>query len=266
MGSLPGTAPLIRRARRVAAARRAFTNWPAVCGQFAIALSGRELASFVVATRDGIRIEAPHQRSALWPLLEVLAEDEYHLSELGHLAFEGVIDIGAHVGSFTCLAGSRFPDATLVAVEPSRSAARWLRSNLALNGLAPRTAVIEAALAGRSGTVEFWSVSEAACDSSMQRVQGVVPVEVPSLTFPDLLTHAPAGRLLVKMDCEGGEYSAVLNSPGEAWERVDALLVEYHRIEGQGFDALSKRLYEYGFHSRWHDPSGPGMGVAGFTR
>jgi FkbM family methyltransferase len=257
--------PIIRRSRKAASAVKAFDNWGAVYAQFGAALVGHHLPAFHVRTRDGITVRAPHDRSALWPLLEVLAEDEYHLRSLDMVP-EVIIDVGAHVGAFTCLAGVRYPNAEIVAVEPSRSALSWLRNNLEANRLTERTNVIEAAVTDHTGTVKFWDSDNAACDSSTEVIEGAHPVEVAALTFSDLLKQVPKGKSLLKIDCEGGEYPAILETPGDYFADIRALLIEYHPVRDSGFALLGDQLMSLGFHLAWSDPSGLDMGVAGFTR
>jgi hypothetical protein len=60
---------------------------------------------------------------------------------------------------------------------------------------------------------------------------GVEPVDVVSLA--EALQHAAAhlaagGRLVVKMNIEGAECSAILGTPADVWADVDEVFVETH--------------------------------------
>ena len=49
--------------------------------------------------------------------------------------------------------------------------------------------------------------------------------------------------LILKMDCEGCEYDAILNAPQTVLEKFHVVQIEYH----YGYDELKKRLEESGF-------------------
>jgi hypothetical protein len=82
------------------------------------------------------------------------------------------------------------------------------------------------------------------------------------------IVAATGGRAdVVKLDCEGGEYPAVLEASATAWATVQRLFIEYHPIAGHHFWELHDRLTELGLQLIWQRPSSrPGMGMAFFAR
>lgn len=44
-----------------------------------------------------------------------------------------IVDVGAHIGLFACLAGVRFRNARVICIEPDQANLKWLRHNLKMN-------------------------------------------------------------------------------------------------------------------------------------
>lgn len=107
----------------------------------------------VVKFRDGPTIKYPltaylnHSDDFFNPYFDYYFKAfEHHFSE--SMAFEDgdtVIDIGAHIGTFSVLLAFAQP-VQVIAVEPSRLNARYLRANVDNNGLGDRIRVIEKAV------------------------------------------------------------------------------------------------------------------------
>jgi FkbM family methyltransferase len=138
-----------------------------------------------------------------------------------------VVDIGAHIGSFALLMGSRLTDGTVYAVEASRETYDLLRFNIALNGqsnVQPR----HLALSDVSGTVHLhhdkanWGHSVVAELSKRKEL-------VPSLTLGDFFAAEGIEWVdFMKFNCEGSEFPIVLESDAGTLGRVGVMLILYH--------------------------------------
>jgi FkbM family methyltransferase len=157
-------------------------------------------------------LQSPVGNLASWPLLEVVSEDAYRLRALewadSMYPFR-VLDIGAHVGSFTCMLAQLLPAATFTCVEPSERTAEWLQRNVRRNGLSDRVTIVRAAVASEDGEGILWVRTEGDCAASLlQRMhsQRAVPVPEPvrTLTFTSLVQLSGGPPDIVKLDCEGG--------------------------------------------------------------
>jgi hypothetical protein len=84
----------------------------------------------------------------------------------------------------------------------------------------------------------------------------------------DAIVAAAGGRAdIVKMDCEGGEYAAILEASSGAWAKVEQLFLEYHPVAGHHVEELRGRLSEFGMHLVWHSNGrSTGLGMAYFDR
>ncbi len=159
-------------------------------------------------------------------------------------------DVGAHVGTYSCLVGSALPDGEVVAFEPFPPNAARCRENAALNDL--DVTVREAALADerdttdlavhRDGDVGTQEHSIDADYSTPDYYDGSVTVE--TVPGDDLVADGLPAPTVVKMDVEGAGAAAI-DGMADALGRADCRLVycEPHdnastlldRLEALGF-------------------------------
>lgn len=264
----------VRSARKLALAetcRRRLANWPTVMARTALLHAGwRGASPFVAVSRSGATVQAPSDASARWPLVEVLGCDAYRVGAREWEAPQRprtVLDIGAHVGSFTCLLGAALPGARFICVEPSAQTSVWLRSNLARNGLAERVTVVEAAIGDEDGSAVL-SDSEAVSGSARVVEQSSGGTTVRAVSLDSLVRELGVLPDIVKLDCEGGEYAAALGSSRAIWEHVEEVYLEHHPVVGHTFRDLHARFSECGLTMVWHTsaPDSPGLGMAHFRR
>jgi FkbM family methyltransferase len=196
-------------------------------------------------TRDGVTIVCPNRPGARVPVYEVFAEDCYQLEPfLGPLMQRPVqvLDIGGHVGTFSCRLTTLHPQASVVAFEPSAVTADYLRGNVERNQVADRVQVFASALAAETGSVVFNDNGAGSGLNSLATGHGSTGAEtvVPAVSFDDAVANAPAPVDVVKIDCEGGEYDLVLASSPESWASVQRVVIEYHPVPGHDWDELRK--------------------------
>ena len=258
-----------RKVALASSCRRELVNWPAVLARAAAGHLGWHRGTFTAESVRGVVLRAPNRQFTWAPLIEVLVADTYRLRE--HTWEEPwrprlVLDVGAHVGSFTCALSATMPGARFVCVEPSPVAARWLRQNLAANGLSSRAEVIEAAIAGVAGELVLSGGDLASCEARVDEA-GSGP-RVVATTFDAIVASLGGSPDIVKLDCEGGEYPAILAGAKQIWEQVDEVLLEYHPVVGHNFAELRGHLEAAGLTLTWHEPDRdqPGFGMASFRR
>ena len=227
---------------------------------------------FTVASRRGLTLQAPNLPGSRNPLIEVVVTDVYRLDALtwtdpGRRRW--VLDLGAHVGSFTCALAFRLPGAEFICVEPSASARVWLRRNVARNDLSERCTIFPWAIAQQDGIVELWSPGRASADASLCAAAPGAEVErVPGRSLDSVVTAMGTHPEIVKLDCEGGEYAAILDSSPGSWASVELVMLEYHPVPGHHFSDLVRRLQDLGLDLTWQamDARHPDLGMAQFAR
>ena len=164
-------------------------------------------------------------------LKEVLADDEYVFASgcFGDLAEPRILDLGAHIGTFSLWCLCQMPSARILCVEANpdtfrilkMNAHHWMRTGAQLR-------VVHAAASGRSG--ELVAIREGATSSMSSRVDGQGTLVAHSLSFPALIElFVPEGSDvdLAKIDIEGSEEELICSHP-EALLRIRTLIVELH--------------------------------------
>ena len=256
--------------RRIVQTPRVFANWPTVFWVMGRDSVGRGPATLTFRPRNGQSITVPNAPGARLPAYEMYAEDTYDLDWfVGDLLDEEihVLDIGAHVGTFSCLLGAVHPTATVDAFEPSPEASAFLRRNIDENGLADRIRVHEAALAAHSGSAVLDVRGEASIHSRLAEHDAGDGTEVRTVSFDDAVESAGGRVELVKLDCEGGEYALYESSP-ESWRTVQRVVLEYHAIEGESWADLRAWFGERGLSVVRDSPVAdvPNLGRAWLSR
>lgn len=125
------------------------------------------------------------------------------------------IDVGANIGTTTVAAICTFGASDVVAVEPSPDNLRFLRANVAANGVAERVEVVQAVLSDHSGTCVLELSGQ---NSGDHRVRTGAPApgalgeehrstaETTAMTFDELLADTELDEVgLVWMDTQGHE-------------------------------------------------------------
>lgn len=260
------------RATTLASTVRVVRNWPSLLASYRRCRSAASgSTTLVFRLRSGASLLAPADPRAAWPVFETAVLDTYRFRHLASgRGFAALVDVGAHVGSATVAFHERFPRAAAVCVEPSATARRLLESNLARNGI--RAIVLAAAVAGREGTARLCSSSPADCEARLEegRDSGTDAGEaVVATTLGSVLSLAPRGPLLLKMDIEGAEHAVLAATTAAELARVEAVVLEYHPADGlDAARAVRRRLAELGFELAWHapDPRRAGLGTAAFQR
>ena len=172
--------------------------------------------------------------------------------------YRTVIDVGASRGQFALVARRRFPEASIVCIEPLPKPRAALER--CLNG-APRLTVVAAAATTTSGEAEF-TVSRADDSSSLLPITdlqvntfpGTDPVAKVTVRTARLDEVVAAGEIrrpaLLKVDVQGSELDA-LQGAGEVLDEVDTVLVECSFVEfyrGQAHaDDVVRFLHDRGF-------------------
>jgi FkbM family methyltransferase len=193
---------------RLAAERRAITwHWRT--------RSGAPVEA--VVTVDGrTRIVArPHQFPSVWTLYDGIHEWEEVQFCLSFLRpGDHFVDVGANVGVFSALVGTRIDAVTITAVEPFPPVREELERNLVLNGTPAR--VVGSALSDAVGEATFDVLDRDALNRlapgggaapdpapSVSANGGPASITVPVTTLDDLLDGPPPA--LIKVDVEGAE-------------------------------------------------------------
>jgi FkbM family methyltransferase len=176
-------------------------------------------------------------QSDLLGFYEIVMHDCYRIPRW--LTPARVIDCGANLGFFTLSALARWPDVTVIAVEPLPENVAIIERHLAQNEM--RAQVVRAALSAQEGTARFHLRDPNRGSIRQEDGPSLGTVDVQTMRL-SALHRADASPCLVKLDIEGAELEVLeefLRVP-----RSDCVFVgELHRWPETRahFDALLTR-------------------------
>jgi FkbM family methyltransferase len=246
--------------------RRQLRNWPTVAPLGSLVSANRYLPPnnilmrsrlsrrrMLLKVRNGMEIECRADEFA--PFLEVFVALSYDIPGLDWSTVRTIVDIGANVGMATLWYASQAPNARILAVEPSREAARLLRGNIARNGLEHRIIVEAVALGRERGT----AVLDTSGSTITGRVRSGGPgLNVPVWTLSDVLRKHDLEHVdVLKIDCEGSEYD-IFDGAVDVLPNVARIIGEFDTVDDRGPSDLKRMLESAGFEVRL-DPEASGL-------
>jgi FkbM family methyltransferase len=136
-----------------------------------------------------------------------------------------ILDLGANVGYASVHFALRWPQATILAVEPERENLTLLKRN---TGHYVGIRALHGAVWSRATEVSIANPQDDANAFRMTEAAETAAARVPAFTVAQLIDRLGVERLdLLKMDVEGAE-AEILRSSADWLGRVDVLVVELH--------------------------------------
>ncbi len=180
------------------------------------------------------------------------------------LRCDRLIDIGANIGLYTCIA--RHLGKQALAVEPLPDNLRLLRANLAANGWSD-TEVVEFGLAEQDGSAELYGADTGA---SLRAGWATLPRrtllrrKIRLTTLDALLEGRFAGeRLLIKADIEGAEHGMLRGAartlerrPAPAWLVEICLTENFPDGPNPDYVATFEQFFSRGYAARTANAAG----------
>jgi FkbM family methyltransferase len=206
---------------RVAAERRAIEwHWRTRDG------NGEAIVTVDGRTRLVVR---PKQFSAVWTIYDGVHEWEELQFCLRYLRpGDHFVDVGANVGVFSTLVGTRIPGVRITAVEPFPPVREDLLANLALNELS--VTVVDSALSDAAGEATFEVLdrdvlNRLAPSDGAGGGNGAASITVPVTTLDELVGDDPPA--LIKIDVEGSELLVMKGARRLLSDHSPVLLFEH---------------------------------------
>ena len=158
-----------------------------------------------------------------------------------------VIDVGAYRGEssiYFALQGAK----KVIALEPDEENFKIALRNIKENGLENKITLLNKALAPNEGIINFYkylhtSIANSTDPDNMDKLDDKIIIkQVEAITLRQIIEMAGEERIgLLKLDCEGCEYSAL--SSFSAFDRIDEIILEYHN----GLQNLPDLLKSFGY-------------------
>src|SRR5437868_11506251 len=165
----------------------------------------------------------------------------------GHI----IIDIGAHIGCFTMLVASKLVRGRVYSFEPSAGTYELLNKNVTENKLL-QVKTFQAAVSSRNGDATLYhdlgtgnwghTITKAVSSES----EKVKTITLESIIQSENLPHID----FIKFNCEGSEFSILLNASIITLEKIKCMLILYHGYLEPTISRreLKRHLSKAGFH------------------
>ena len=179
---------------------------------------------------------------------EYIIEENYINEQYKHLEVKGrdIVDIGANVGDtaiYFALNGAKH----VYAYEPYPYSYHLAQKNIKQNGLSDKITLINEGC-GKKGFVKIGNRIKNNGGTSLKSYKEGQRIRVSSLS--EILERFNLQHPILKMDCEGCEYSSLLNTKSDILRKFDECIVEYH----YGYRNIIKKFLEAGFKINYKLP------------
>lgn len=162
-----------------------------------------------------------------------------------------IIDIGAHIGTFSIPVAAMLKNGKVYAIEAGKENCECIEKNRKLNNLT-NVFINHLALTDFKGRTKLYHKSKKGyLGSSIVKDFSGEAEEVPTDTLTNFMRD---NNILhcdyMKLNCEGAEFNIILSTPKEILQRVDLILVLYHLDIAKNFSTekdLILHLQQCGF-------------------
>jgi FkbM family methyltransferase len=181
-------------------------------------------------------------------VLEMWAIRDYFKKRLVIQNKDIVIDIGAHIGTFTVYAAKLAKEGMVYSFEPHPENIRLLKENCELNNL-KNVKLFRYGVCGKRRKVKlFIDENYTGRHSLYKKSQKFIFIEC--ITLKEIFDANEIGHCnFLKLDCEGAEYDILFNTPQDYFDKIDKIVLEYHDYLHQEriWPQLARFLHQRGF-------------------
>ena len=230
-----GISKIVREVGEVPKAVTTFKNW----WMYFLNISGLYKGETVCKLRNGAKFIIRPNSFDIRMVKEVYIHRSYQRLKIEK--GDVVIDIGAHIGTFSIMAGHKVGNRGKVyAYEPVPATFDILKKNIYINSLQNIVCPYKIGISNGIGEKEFYIFEKNGKplfhSSSFYRGQsGVIDatgsekIEVECITLKDIFEVNDLDRIdVLKLDCEGEEYAILFNTPTKCLKKIDRICMEYH--------------------------------------
>lgn len=159
---------------------------------------------------------------------EVFKNKEYETETLQIAESDIIVDIGAHIGLYTCYAAKKASKGLVYAYEPNPENFKILKENIKLNKLT-NIHPFNLAIADKKGDIDLNLSSTNSGGHSIFTVDSKKSIKVNAMSLQDVFTENNLTRInLLKIDTEGSEYRIILSTHNKIFAKIDKIAIEYH--------------------------------------
>jgi FkbM family methyltransferase len=222
----------------------AFKNWYVFyAGHYGLLRKEIELIH-----RSGLRIRSRPNTDDLRIVKSNFVKRNYTKDSVPITRDSIVVDVGAHIGSFSIMAARMAWK--VLAFEPEPGNFQMLKKNMELNHL-ENLSLFEMAVSGISGYQDIYTYRGGSSADYSLYSSGTMNIRIgriPTISVEDIIQGEGLPRIdFLKLDCEGAEHDILRNMSLETAARITGITMEMHRVP-PGFSIdIPLRLRELGF-------------------
>ena len=208
--------------------RKIFKNWH-IYPKVYFKLSKEEFSIF--ETKEGMKIKIRRDSTDLMALTNVWLINEYNMESFGIAKNDIIIDIGSHVGLFSLLASKFCTEGKIFSYEPIKDNFECFNSNIKLNQI-KHIFPFYLAVSSDSSKLDIFLNDDQSGHSIFS--QNNKKISVDSISLKEIFDKNNIETCkLLKLDCEGSEYSIIDALPIEYFKRVENIVIEYHLADSK---------------------------------
>jgi FkbM family methyltransferase len=168
--------------------------------------------------------------SDIFSFEKIFIDDEYGAPLSGNI--RTIIDAGANIGCASVYLSQKYPNATIVAIEPDAENFRLLLENT--KGF-PNISCLQAALWFKSGTLNLSNTDQRPDSFQVSEDRSVDSGSVSAVTVQEILRRFEFETIdLFKIDIESAEKE-LFESADNSWlDKVKAIMIELHDHQKRG--------------------------------
>jgi FkbM family methyltransferase len=138
-----------------------------------------------------------------------------------------IIDIGAHIGTFTIYAAKLADKGRVYSFEPHPENFALLKRNCKLNNL-KNIELFQQGVYKEKESVKLFTNKEKTGEYSIYK-ESPNFISIECITLKDIFDNNGIQFCdFLKIDCEGAEYDILFNTPTEYFNKIDKIVLEYH--------------------------------------
>lgn len=167
-----------------------------------------------------------------------------------------IIDIGAHIGSFSLFAAAKYAKSHVYAFEPSSENFKLLNKNIKANNLTKRVSSFNTAVT--DGKKKYIMLNLHPSNLGMHSIvfdynlgEKGTRYKVPTTSLAKIFYENRIKKChILKLDCEGAEYGILFATPKNILEKINNIVMEYD--DSGDIDKLKKFLEDAGFKTMFY--------------
>ncbi len=175
--------------------------------------------------------------SELYVILENFVENQYDWLDAKD---KKVVDIGANIGDTSVYFSKVKKAKEVIAFEPYPYSYNTAKKNIILNKL-KNVVILNQAVGNKKTNIRIKKSFVNTAGSDLKSFDRGKKVKI--VTLKDIVKKYKIENGILKMDCEGCEYSIILNADKETLRSFDQIMIECH----YGYKNIEKRLKYAGF-------------------